>query len=152
MATLQEIGPILEKAKEAAADYYRLTGKPLGITGEIGEYMAARELGMELAEARMPGYDALKDGTKVQIKTRSIPSDRKLRGQRLGAIRLDHEWDTVLLVMLDEKFEPVSMHEADRPSVEKALSLPGSKARNERGTLSIRKFKSIGRQVWPEGT
>lgn len=149
--TLEQIAPILEKAREAAVAYYSLTGKPLGITGEIGEYIAARELGLELAEARMPGYDAYgAERRKIQIKTRSIPSDRKIAGQRLGSIRLDHEWDTVLLVLLDEFFEPVAMYEAGRPAVEAALTAPGSKSRNERGALSISKFRSIGTQVWGE--
>ncbi len=43
---LGEIGEILERAKQAAIDYYRLTGKPLGVTGEVGEYKAARLLGL----------------------------------------------------------------------------------------------------------
>ena len=50
-----DIEPILEKAKEAAVEYYRLTGKPLGITGEIGEYWAAKHLNLKLAPARQDG-------------------------------------------------------------------------------------------------
>lgn len=41
---LSQIVDILERAKSAAIDYYRLTRKPLGITGEIGEYIAAKHL------------------------------------------------------------------------------------------------------------
>ncbi len=58
MPNLLQIGDILERGKAAAVDYYQLTGKPLGITGEIGEYLAAKHLGLELADARNPGYDA----------------------------------------------------------------------------------------------
>ncbi len=51
------------------------------------------------------------------------------------------------------KGEVVFLHEvvdgaADRPAIEAALTRPGSKARNERGSLAITKFISIGRQVW----
>jgi hypothetical protein len=35
----------------------------LGITGEIGEYEAARLLGLRLASAREPGYDAVDERT-----------------------------------------------------------------------------------------
>jgi len=35
---LIEIAPILERAKQVAIDYYQATGKPLGVTGEVGEY------------------------------------------------------------------------------------------------------------------
>ena len=42
-----------------AREYYRLTGKPLGITGEVDEYEAARILSVELTPARQAGYDAI---------------------------------------------------------------------------------------------
>lgn len=41
MTKLDEIGPVLKAAKRNAVTYYCLTGKPLGIIGEIGEYFAA---------------------------------------------------------------------------------------------------------------
>jgi hypothetical protein len=67
----------------------------------------------------------------------------------VSKIRLDCEWDSVILVLLDAEFNPFEIHEADRASVEAALLKPGSRARNERGSLSIRQFKSIADQTWP---
>lgn len=151
MTKLDVMGPVMEAAKQVAIDYYRLTGKPLGITGEIGEYYAAKHLGLELAEARTPGFDAY--GTnrrRIQIKSRSIPQSKKLTGQRLGSIRLEHEWDVVILVLMDKNFEPFEMYEADRESIEEALRKPGSKARNERNALAVTNFISIGTKVWPK--
>ena len=151
MASIRKIGKSLEKAKQAAIEYYQLTGKPLGITGEVGEYLAAKHLRLKLAEARAPGYDAIdRAGRLIQIKSRSISSENRLTGRMLGSIRLDHKWDVVVFVMMDEMFEPQYMYEADRRAVRRALKKPGSKARNERGALSISKFKSIGKQVWPK--
>ena len=43
---------ILGEAKKLAREYRKLTGKPLGITGEVAEYEAARILGVELTDAR----------------------------------------------------------------------------------------------------
>ena len=147
---LHDIGDILERAKSAAVDYYQLTGKPLGITGEIGEYLAAKHLGLELADARTPGYDATDpQGRRIQVKARAIPNSKRLTGQRLGSIRLEHDWDVVLLVLMDQLFEPRAIYEADRAAIEAALAKPGSKARNERGALAVTKFISIGHQVWP---
>lgn len=145
---MKEIQEILEQAKQLAARYKRLTGKPLGITGEIAEFNAASLLNLELAEARTAGYDAYdKDGKKVQIKGRCLPDNAK-PGQRVGSIRLDHEWDTVLLVLMNETFNVQEMWEAQRPAIEEALLAPGSKARNERGSLGVSKFKQIGLKVW----
>jgi hypothetical protein len=53
-----------------------------------------------------------------------------------------------MLVLLGEDFEVLSVYEAERSAIEKAILAPGSKARNERGALSISKFTSIGRLVW----
>lgn len=149
MTKLDEIGSVLKAAKRNAVAYYRLTGKPLGITGEIGEYFAAKHLGLKLAEARKPGFDAYgKDGRLIQIKSRSIPRSKRLSGQRIGTIRLDRNWNSVVLVLMDEFFEPFAIYEADRRSIEEVLVKPGSKARNERGALSVTKFISIAAEVW----
>jgi hypothetical protein len=150
MDELKKIGPVLEKARKAAIDYYSITGKPLGITGEMGEYLGAKQLGLKLAKAREPGFDAKdKKGNLIQIKSRSIPKSKKMTGQRLGSIRLDHRWDKVLLVLMDENFKAVEMHIANRPEIERALKKPGSKSRNNRGALAITQFKNIAKQVWP---
>ena len=149
---LQKLGEVIHTAKIVAKQYYQLTGRPLGITGEIAEYEAARLLGLRLAAVRQPGYDATReDGSsvcKVQIKGRRILSNSK-PGQRLGRIKLDKEWDVVVLVLLDEDFEPIEIYEAQRPEITRELKAPGSKSRNERGALGVRKFKSIaGDPVW----
>jgi len=145
---LSTIDGTMEAAKAAAKRYRELTGKPLGITGEIGEVIGARLLGLELAGARQAGYDATSpEGRKVQIKSRCIlPSSKP--GQRLGRIRLDHEWDTVALVLMDQDFEPLEVFEATRALVERELLRPGSRSRNERGALSVSKFKAIAELRW----
>lgn len=146
-----EISEILEEAKTLARKYRKLTGKPLGITGELAEFYVAKILGVKLAEARQSGYDAIQfqngKTTKIQIKGRCIPANAK-PGQRLGSIQLNKEWDTVLLVLMDEDLEVLSIYEAARPEIRNALHAPGSRARNERGALAVSKFKAIGHEVW----
>ncbi len=144
----RELGRIITEAKKLAIAYRRLTGRPLGITGEVAEYEAARLLGLHLAVVRQAGFDALReDGTRIQIKGRCI-LDKSARGQRLGVIQREKEWDAVVLVLLDGDFEPTAIYEARRPEILEALSAPGSKARNERGSLSVSRFKAIGSLVW----
>jgi hypothetical protein len=148
---LSEIEPLIKEAKVLAKKYRNLTGKPLGITGEVAEFAAAKIFDLELSAARQSGYDAIRHregkDIKIQIKGRYIPGKVK-PGQKLGSIKLDKDWDIVMLVLLDEDFEVLSVYEAERPAIEKAILAPDSKARNERGALSISKFKSIGRLVW----
>jgi hypothetical protein len=142
---------VLADAKRLAQEYRALTGKPLGITGEVAEFEAARILGVELTPARQAGYDALEHvdgGTRtLQIKGRCLLPGCK-PGQRVASIDTGKDWDAVLLVLLDEDFDATAIYEADRPAVLAALKAPGSKARNERGALAVSKFKSIGHLRW----
>lgn len=142
---------ILAEAKKLAQRYRVLTGKPLGITGEVAEYEAARILGIELTPARQAGYDAteIRDGQvfRLQIKGRCVLEGSN-PGQRLGSIDIKKDFDAVLLVLLDGNFEATVIYEAPREAVIAALSMPGSKSRNERGALGISKFKSIGVVRW----
>jgi hypothetical protein len=147
----QEKLAILADAKKLARRYYSVTGRPLGVTGEIAEFEAIRLLNLDPAPVRQAGYDAvIIDGgqpKKVQIKGRCVQCGGGA-GQRLGRIQLDKEWDAVLLVLLDANFDAVEMYQAERAAVAEALTRPGSRSRNERGALSVGKFKSIGRLVW----
>jgi len=148
---LDQLAVIIADAKAVASRYRKLTGRPLGITGEVAEYEAARLLRLRLADVRQDGYDAVRETggsvRKLQIKGRCILETSK-RSQQVGAVKLEKEWDGVLLVLMDEEFEPLEIFEADRPAVTAALQEPGSKARNERGALAVSTFKSIGRRVW----
>ena len=148
---LTTAGQILSKIKTLATKYHSLTGRPLGVTGEMAEYEAVRLLKLDVSQVRQTGFDAIrktkKSVKKIQIKGRVLQPTSK-QGQRLGAIQLDKEWDSVILVMMDNKFNPTEMYEADRADIEAALKKPGSKARNERGQLSVSKFKSISSQIW----
>jgi hypothetical protein len=69
---------LLSTVKALAQEYRELTGKPLGITGEVAEFEASRILGVQLTPARQAGYDAVerRDGhmRRLHIKGRCIPS------------------------------------------------------------------------------
>jgi hypothetical protein len=146
---------LLAEAKLLAQRYYALTGKPLGITGEVAEYEAARLLGLTLSAARQAGYDATElvgdKSRTLQIKGRCLPNGCT-PGQRLGSIQPSKEWDAVLMVLLDSSFNATEIWEADRAAVLAALAIPGSKVRNERGALGVTKFKTIGRLRWSRPT
>lgn len=146
------IKEVLAAVKPLAAEYYRLTSKPLGVTGEVAEYVAAELLGLKLVPPRTAGYDALRDTLagpqRIQIKGRAYdPAARS--SQRIGTIKQDGPCDVVMLVLLNNAtLDPVEIWEAAFPAVVARLIEPGSKARNERGALSVSDFKRLGRRVW----
>lgn len=151
--TIERIREILATVKPLAAEYYRLTGKPLGVTGEVAEYVAAETLGLVLADARTPGYDATRqtpDGPqRIQIKGRAYGDDAK-PGQRISRIKTDAACDAVLLVLLDNRtLDAREMWEAPFTAVAARLAVPGSKSR-DRGALSVSEFKRMACRVWPQ--
>jgi hypothetical protein len=142
---------LVEQAKKLAVQYRQLTGKPLGITGEIAECEAAAILGLDLHAARTAGFDATetRDGVaiRVQIKGRVIANPKKIVG-RVGGIDLSQPFDVVQLVLLDSDFDAFAIWEAERSAVESLITGPGSKARNERGSVGITQFRAIARLRW----
>ena len=148
---LEKVEGILRQAKRLAIAYYKETGKPLGITGEVAEFEAATKLGLQLENARNLGYDATRrSGRKperVQIKGCRIVGKMK-PGYRMSQINLKKPWDSVVLVILNEAFRPTQIYEATRRKIAKKLKRPGSKARNQRGQLAVSQFKNIADWTW----
>ena len=152
----RSVDAILRDARALAVEYYALTGRPLGVTAEVAEYEAVERLGLTLADARTAGYDALRvapDGSvqRVQIKGRRLITEKS--GGRMPAINLKHDFDSVVLVELDEWYEPVVIWEADRADVERRLTAPApdggiSKSRNLRGQMAVSQFRTVARRVW----
>jgi hypothetical protein len=141
----------MAQTRKLAADYRRATGQPLPVTAEIANYDASSLLDLELIQPPPGGYDAVgrsgeREGVRYQIKGRAI-FDESRGGQRLGQLKLEQDWDAVVLVLLDEDYEPFEIHEAERAVIEEALGESDSK-RSKRGAMSIARFKNIARLVW----
>lgn len=151
-ATLR-VKAIVAEVKPLAAEYYRLTGKPLGVTGEIAEYLAAQLLSLELAPARTDGYDAIRRDplgpVRIQIKGRAF-GGKASRSQRMGTIKANAACDVVMLVLMDNTtLDPREIWEAPFSAVAARLAMPGSKSR-DRGALSTTEFKRMATRVWPK--
>lgn len=141
---------ILKEVKRLAIEYYKATGKPLGVTGEIGEFEASEKLDLKLTEARHEGYNATRFNgryKRIQITTRKLKSGSS--SGRISKINTDKEFDSVMLVLLGDDFEVLEIWEAGREVVITKLDEPGSKARNERRSMGVSQFTSIAKKVWP---
>lgn len=140
---------ILAEVKLLAKRYLALTGRPLGVTGEIAEFEAVRLLSLQLAPVRQSGWDALDPATgmRYQIKGRVLKPDAG-PGQRLGTLTAAKEWDAVLLVILDENYEAQVIWEATRDSTLARLNRPGSRARSERGQLGVQELIRVSKLRW----
>ncbi len=142
---------LISEARRLAAQYRKTTGKPLGISSEIAEFDAADKLNLELCHDRPSGYDAIgkgvREGKRVQIKGRAV-FDEKKSGQRIGQLKIEQEWDSVVLVIMDENYDAIEIFEANRDIIIDALNENKSSNRNKRGAMSLAKFKKISTLVW----
>lgn len=149
--TVYDLDKLMSEARHLAAEYRRATGKSLGgVSGEIAEFDAARLLDLDLIRDA-GGYDAIgrgsREGKRIQIKGRAV-FDESRSGQRIGQLKIDREWDSVMLVLMDQDFESFEIYEAEREDVLEAIEGSGNSRRTKRGLLSVAKFKIIGRLVW----
>ena len=150
--TVYSVDKLISEARRLAADYRRATGKTMpGISIEIAQNDAARLLDLELINDPQLGYDALgrgrREGRKIQIKGRVIFDEGK-SGHRIGQLKTESDWDTVLLVLMDEDYEPFEIYEAERDEILEAMDAGDNQRRNRRGALSVSKFKNISELVW----
>ena len=149
--TLYSIDKLIAETRRLAAEYRRSTGQSLPVSGEIARYDAAHLLDLDLCEPRTAGVDAIgKDNNadlRYQIKSRIISSEQK-SGSRIGQLNPKGEWNRVLLVIMDEEYEPCEIHAAGREDIIQALDDTAESSRTRRGALSVARFKAISELVW----
>lgn len=150
--SIYAIDKLITEARRLASEYHKATGKPLaGVSAEIAEYDAARLLALDLCSPKVAGYDAVgkgaRAGKKIQIKGRTIFDERK-KGQRIGQLKAEQDWDAVVLVLMDENHEPYEIYEASRADLLAELAKDTQSNRSKRGAMSVAKFKYLSQLVW----
>lgn len=146
--SVYQVDKLMGEARRLAAEYRRATGKTLAISGEIAVSDVIHLLGLEPAPPDAEGYDVVRvnGDTRecLQVKARTVFDDTR-RPARLGQLRMDKAWDAALLVLMDDNYEPIEIFEASRDALAKALA---EATPNKRGTVSVGRFKIIGRCLW----
>jgi len=140
---------LIAQARQLAAEYRRTMGKPLpGISNEIAEHDAIRLLELEPEPNPDLAWDAVdpQSGQRIQIKSRTIFDESK-SGQRIGQLKLNQDWDAVVLVLMDEDYEPYEIYQALREDLDEFVDASSS-SRAKRGAMSVARFKIVGELVW----
>ncbi len=145
---IYSVDKLISQARKLASEYKQATGKTLpGMSSEIANYDASQLLNLTLSEDSGQGFDAIdKDGRKIQIKGRTIFDEGK-SGQRIGQIKLNQQWDCVVLVLLDQSYESYEIYEASRDELLEYID-QSSPAQKKRGALSVARFRIIGNLMW----
>jgi len=136
----------LRSAIDAALVYETATNgkRKLGITGEVGELLVCRQLGLKLVlDSRSEGFDAIdKDGLRVQIKTRRSESEGLPRDAgRIGSFS-EHEFDYALLGLLDLKYQLREVWRADYDKLKPVIE------KQKRRNPNLSSFKRVGKKVF----
>ncbi len=142
LTTIKINGKIIEKVAQAtkvAVEYEKLTGRKLGITGEVGEVLVCKKLGLQLmADPLSAGYDAVKAGKKYQIKTRRVDHRRG----KIGRFS-KHNFDFAILAILDKNYKIKELYQASykklKPLIDQA----------PRGALSFNQFVRVAKKIFP---
>lgn len=146
------VDKLTTEARRLAAEYRRVTGKTLPLSGEIAVNDAIRLLGLQAAGAADSGYDAFRgaNGTceRFLIKARVVFDEQK-GAHRLGELKFDKPWDTLLLVLMDAAYETVEIYAVSRVQVAAALA---NSSASKKASLSVPRIKIIGARVWARET
>lgn len=147
MATY-DVDKLMTEARRLAADYHKATGQTLPLTNEIARHDAMRLLKLVPPTEVMAGVDAHGQGDdadqRYQIKGRVQFADSKTRA-RVGQLNMDGQWTRVVLVLLNEEYQPVELIEVTRTDIQNALQ---SVKPNKRGAMTVAKFRTLGKTVW----
>ncbi len=65
--------------------------------------------------------------------------------QRVGQLGFDGQWDCIVLVLMDENYQPTELIEASREVLTAALA---ELKPNKRGAMTVARFRNLGRVVW----
>lgn len=148
---LYSIDKLMHETRQLAARYRQTTGTSLPVTSEIARFDAAKALDLQLLENPQTAYDA--HGLGSRLNQRIIIKGRAMfdtsSTPRIGQLNLNQDWDSVVLVLFDELYQPVEMYEASKTEIEAAISQRYS-PQKKRGAMSVAQFKIIGQRVWTQ--
>ena len=145
------VDKLITETRRIAKEYRIATGKTLPVTPEIAINDAISILEMQANESKSVGYDAIynRNGEelKVQIKGRAIFDDKK-GGYRIGQLKVEQDWDAIVLVIMNADFMPEEIYMAEREII--LDELEEKKKSNKKGAMTLAKFKLISELLWTE--
>ena len=145
------VDKLITETRRIAKEYREATGKILPVTPEIAINDAISILDLIPNNDNSKAYDAYyecEDGRlKVQIKGRAIFNEKR-QGHRIGQLKIEQEWDAIILVIMNSDFMPEEIYLAKRQSI--LDELEDKQLNNKKGPMTIAKFKLISELLWTE--
>lgn len=145
------VDKLITETRRIAKEYRLATGKVLPVTPEIAINDAISILDLIPNNDTSKAYDAVfehgDERFKVQIKGRAIFNEKR-QGHRIGQLKLEQEWDAIILVIMNADFMPQEIYMAKRQDILEELE--DKQLTNKKGPMTIAKFKLISELLWTE--
>ena len=146
--SVYQVEKLMEETRRVAAEFRKATGQTLPVGPELARFDAIRLLKLDSPPEELSGVDAISnDNQRYQIKNRVVFDDSK-SGHRIGQLNFDGDWNTLLLVLLDEDYNTTEIYQMDRETAVSAVDELNNDTRKKRGPMSVAKFKAIGTLAW----
>ncbi len=148
---IYSVDKLITETRRIAREYRLATGKTLPVTPEIAINDAISILELSPNDENVPGYDAVyehgDERLKVQIKGRVIFNEKK-QGHQIGQLKVEQEWDAIILVIMNADFMPEEIYMAKRDII--LAELEEKQKNNKKGAMTVAKFKLISELLWTE--
>jgi hypothetical protein len=148
---IYSVDKLIAETRRIAKEYRLATGKTLPVTPEIAINDAISILDLLANDGNISGYDAIyakgEERLKVQIKGRVIFNEKK-QGHRIGQLKIEQQWDAIILVIMNADFMPEEIYIAKRDVI--LHELEEKKKNNKKGAMTLAKFKIISELLWTE--
>lgn len=148
--SLYSVDKLITETRRIASEYRKATGKILPVTPEIAINDAISILQLTPNNDNSKPYDATLEQDdkpiRVQIKGRAIFNEKR-QGHRIGQLKLEQEWDAIILVIMDAEFMPQEIYMASRDDIMNEMNRKAS-SNSKKGAMTLAKFKIIGTLLW----
>ncbi|MEM7027593.1 MAG: hypothetical protein AAF410_05160 [Pseudomonadota bacterium] len=149
--SIYSVDKLISETRRIASEYRKATGKILPVTPEIAINDAINILKLKPNNDSNSSFDAMMEinnqSLRVQIKGRAVFNEKR-QGHRLGQLKLEQDWDAVILVIMNEEFMPQEIYLASRDIILDEISADENE--NKKGAMTIAKFKIIADLLWTE--
>lgn len=145
------IDKLMSETRHLAAEYRRVTGKVLPVSNELSRHDVSSKLGFTNPEQPESGVDLIGVGLwqdkRIQVKSRVVFKNSKSR-PKLGQLNFDGKWEYVILVIMNDDYQPEEMYIAKKEVLLDAMKNSLNIKSKDRNTISVAKFKMLGELVW----
>ena len=143
----ESLDALVDSLVSASEEYNSAIGRSLPISTQLGQLFAAKIMGYDIVTGPGIGYQGIKrddNGKDIRLNFMVKLTSSKRKSGPLNGLRLDREWDSVVIVMLSGDREVQSIYELSRSTI-RELS---TKQRRDLSKISVDEVAHMSDRWW----